>query len=86
MNLLTELHALAEKWHKQAAEDQSGTTGFPFAKDQDADELTELLGKVVVTDEMVEKAIDVFQDNKLNGVVYRKCVRAALESTLGVTK
>lgn len=92
--MLNELHALAEKKRGDAR-------AFPldvgFHIREFADELTELLGKVVVTDEMVERACiaslegytpwdhpswnDGNQRERL-----RNAIRAAIEAALGVTE
>lgn len=100
MTLLNELHALANTQRARADRTHCGDAfldGVAHGTEVCADELTELLGKVVVTDEMVESACIA----SLEGYTpwdhpswnegnqrerLRKAMRAALESALGVTK
>jgi hypothetical protein len=81
MTLLSELHELAERWHRLSE-------GFhsPYSETC-ADELTELLGKVVVTDEMVKRALNVRVGTfPVKTSINPATVRAIIESALGVTK
>lgn len=89
MTPLIELHALAEKWREHANQwCESGEIVRARFCRAHSDELTELLGKVVVTDEMVQKSMYVFDCNTSS--TYPHCpviaMRAVVESVLGVTK
>ena len=84
MTLLLPFHALAEKWRDLA--EQYDEAGLPQERDManaHADELTELLGKVVVTD---------CSSCGGTGTVYFDCICLScngsghIESALGVTK
>jgi hypothetical protein len=78
MTLLSPFHALAEKWQKSI-----GPVSHRNARKACANELTELLGKVVVSDELIENC---FESLPWESHASRRDVRIILEYALGVTK
>jgi hypothetical protein len=99
MTVFEEQRALAEKWREECREDENVALGLIVPEDlylwRAADELTELLDKVVVTDEMVLRALNAYyrETGWDTSSLYAdgaketiKDMRAALESALGVTK
>lgn len=88
MTLLSPFQALAEKWLRAAEEwEVSGFHVRAGACRLHADELTELLGKVVVTEEMVKRALNVRVGAfPVKTSINPATVRAIIESALGVTK
>lgn len=90
MTLLNELHVLAEKWRRLADSDRA-VKEWSLGMRWCADELTELLGKAVVTEAEVMHACRVYNANlgkpfKASSLALPYAMGKVLESALGVTK
>ncbi len=93
MTLLSPFYVLAAKWREEARElHENGNLLSSSIANDNANELTELLGKVVVTDEMVAKVTFDFlcaywkSETPCITSRDREYMKDALESALGVTK
>lgn len=86
--IINDLQALAAKWRKDTRTGSIAAGYASHARKACADELTELMGKLVVSDDMAREVVAQFISVDPDRVPRQAAIdmRIILEAALGVTK